>query len=135
MACSKRDDQIAMNRRQTASRHDQPAVRGARKCGNGALDLTGVSYSDGAQLHPERWRDGLDYGVLAGTGGYGGIAKNCRLLQLRNDLFEQLKPFRAHTVFEEGKTGDITARPRQTFDKPSTDRVDDIHEHNGHGAS
>ena len=72
MARSKRDDQIAMNRRQSASRHDQAAIRGTRECGDGALDLTGVSYSDGAQLHPERWRDGLNYCVLAGTGGYGG---------------------------------------------------------------
>ena len=35
----KRDDQIAMKRRQRAPRHDQAAVRGARERRDGALDL------------------------------------------------------------------------------------------------
>ena len=35
----KRDDQIAMNPRQRARRHDQAAIRGAREDRDGALDL------------------------------------------------------------------------------------------------
>ena len=43
-----RDDQIAMNRRQRARRHDQAAIRGAREGRDGALDLAGVAHVDRA---------------------------------------------------------------------------------------
>ena len=60
-----RDDQIAMNRRQRARRHDQAAIRGAREGRDGALDLAGVAHVDRAHLHPERRRHGLDCAELA----------------------------------------------------------------------
>ena len=56
----KRDDQIAMNERQRARRHDQAAIRRARESRDGALDLAGIAHVDRAQLHPERRRHGLD---------------------------------------------------------------------------
>src|SRR5262249_13939691 len=44
------DDQIAMT--QPAACHDQTVIRGARKGGDGALDLAGVARMDRAQLDP-----------------------------------------------------------------------------------
>ena len=96
----KRDDQIAMNDRRRARRHDQAAIRGARECRDGALDLAGVAHVDRAHLHPERRRHGLDCGELADPGGYGGIPKDRRSRHARRDLLEQLQPFPAHAVFE-----------------------------------
>jgi hypothetical protein len=94
-----------------------------------------VSYSDGAQLHPERRRCGLDYGVLADPGSYTRVPKDRRKLQQGHDLFEQLEPFRAQAVFEKREAGGVAARPRQTFNEARADWVDEIHEHNRDGAS
>jgi hypothetical protein len=63
-----RDDQIAMTRRRRARRHDQTAIWGAREGRDGALDLGGVAHVDWAQLHPERWRHGMDRAELADPG-------------------------------------------------------------------
>ena len=81
-----RDDQIAMNHRQRARRHDQTAIRGAREGRDGALDLARVAHVDRAHLHPERRRHGLDGGELADPGGYGGIPKDRRSRHARRDL-------------------------------------------------
>jgi LTXXQ motif family protein len=43
-----RDDQVAMNRCQRAPRHDQTAIRGLRKCRDGALDLGRVAHVERA---------------------------------------------------------------------------------------
>ena len=48
----KRDDQLAMNDRQRAPRHDQAAIRGARECCDGALDLAGIAHVDGLNSTP-----------------------------------------------------------------------------------
>ena len=41
-----RDDQIAMNERRPARRHDQAAIRNAREGRDGALDVAGVTKAD-----------------------------------------------------------------------------------------
>jgi hypothetical protein len=64
-----RDKQIAMNPRQSACRHNQTAIRLARECGDGALDLASVTHIDRGHLHPDRWRDGLDDTQLAAPRG------------------------------------------------------------------
>src|SRR6266566_5832536 len=60
-----RDDQIAMNRRQSASRYDQAAIRGTREGRDSALDLASVTHIDRGHLRPDRWRYGLDDTQLA----------------------------------------------------------------------
>jgi hypothetical protein len=50
----------------------------------------------------------------------------------RRDLFEHLKPFTAQAVFELSKAGGIAARPRQTLDKASTNRIEALGEHYRH---
>src|SRR6266545_7579733 len=87
-----------MNVRQPARRHDQAAIRDRRECRERALDLAGVAHIDRAQLHPERWRRGLDYGELTDPFGYGGIAKDRGARHAGRDLFKQLQPFRADAV-------------------------------------
>ena len=59
-----RDNQIAMNRRQSASRYDQAAIRGTREGRDSALDLAGVTHIDRGHC-PDRWRYGLDDTQLA----------------------------------------------------------------------
>ena len=83
-----RDDQIAMDDRQAACRHDQTAIPVARKLRYAPLDLIGVAQVDRAQLYPERWRSGLDYGELADPLGYARISKDGRARHARCDLFE-----------------------------------------------
>ena len=99
-----------------------------------ARSISGVAHVDRAQLHPERWRRGLDYGELADPFGDGGIAKDRRVRHAGRDLFEQLQPFRADAVFELGKTGDVAARPRQARDEAGADRIRGLREHDRHGA-
>src|SRR5262249_57517569 len=48
----KRDDQFAMNGRQTAPRHDQATVGGARECSDGALELAGIPDVYWVDLYP-----------------------------------------------------------------------------------
>ena len=106
----KRDDQIAMKHRQRAPCHDQTAIRGARECRDGALDLAGVADVHRAYLHPDRRRHGLDRGELAEPGGYGGVPNDSRSRHAWRDLLEQFQPFPARAVFERGKSGGVAAR-------------------------
>ena len=62
-----RDDQIAMDDRQSACR--QAAIPVARKFRYAPIDLICVAQVDRAQLYPERWRSGLDYGEMANSLG------------------------------------------------------------------
>jgi hypothetical protein len=131
---SERDDQIAMTRRQRARRHDQPAIRGARERRDGAVDFAGIAHVDRAQLHPQRGRHGLSGGELPDPGGDGRIPKDRRPRHAGRDLFEQLQPFSAHAVFVNRESSRVAARPRQADDESGADRIDDLHEHDRHGA-
>jgi hypothetical protein len=62
----KRDDQIAMNKCQRARGDDQTATQSAREIRDSALNLADGAHIDGAYLHPERRRHGLDGGKRAG---------------------------------------------------------------------
>ena len=117
MAGRKLDDQIALNARQRAPRHDHAAITRTRECRDGALGLAGVAQVERAHLHADRPRHGLDDGELADPGDCGGIAKNRCSRHARRDLFKQLQPFCAQIVFEHQKASGIAARPRQTFDE------------------
>ena len=121
-----------MTVRRRARRHDQTAIRGAREGRDGALDLSGVAHVDWAQLHPERWRHGLDRAELADPGCYGGIPKDRRSRHARRDLFEQLQPFPGQAVFERYETGGVAARPRQAVDEAGADRIGGDREHDWH---
>ena len=128
-----RDDQIAMNDRPRSPRRDQAAIRGARECGDGALDLVGVAQPERAQVHPERRRHGLDSGELRDASGVARVLKDCHAGNAGGDVFEQFQPFRAHAEFGREKTGGVTTRPRQAIDEAGADRVEDRHEHDRHG--
>ena len=77
-----RDDQIAMKPRGRARRHDQAAIRSAREGRDGALDLAGVAHVDRVDLHPQRWRHGLDDGKLAGSGALAGSRRTAARVTL-----------------------------------------------------
>ena len=96
-----RDDQIAMNVRQRARRHDQAAIRAARECRDGALDLAGVAHVDRASTPPRS--DGATDWIAPNwpiPDGDGRIPNDRRSRHARRDLLEQLQPFPADAVFE-----------------------------------
>ena len=62
------------------------------------------------------WRD---------PGRVGGIAKDRHALYAGRDLLEQFQPFPAHAEFEQRKSGDVAARPRQACDETGADRIGD----------
>ena len=128
----KRNDQIAMMRRQRARRHDQAAIRGARECRDGALDFAGIAHVDRTQIHPQRWRHGLDGSELPDPGGDGRIPKHGRPRHSGRDLLQQLQPFPAHAVFENREPSRVATRPCQAVDEAGADRVDDYREHDRH---
>src|SRR5262249_40304780 len=83
-----RHDLIAMSERRRACRHDQAAVRLARGCNDGALDLADVAYVDPTRFHPKRRRCGLDGPELPDSEGYGGTPKDGHSFDPRYDAAE-----------------------------------------------
>ena len=128
------DDQVAMNRRWRAPRHDQAAIGGARERRDGALDLASVTHADGTQFHAERRRHALDSSELSDPGAFVGIPNDRRSFHARRDLLEQLQPFRAEAVFIRHEAGDVSAGVRKALDETSADRIGNNSEHDRHGA-
>src|SRR5262249_61475968 len=90
-----RDDQMAVKLRKRSPRHDQAAIWVAREGREGALDLSGLAHTDGADLNPERRRDGLDRAELASSRGGSWVSHDCCSGHTRSNLFEQFQPFSA----------------------------------------
>src|SRR5262249_3633401 len=116
MPIRQRDNEVAMNERQCGCRHDQAAILPARECGDGALDLAGIAQVDRSQLHPQRWRHGLDSAELPDPGGDGRIPKPRHPRYARRNLLEHLQPFPAHAIFENHEASRVTARFSQARD-------------------
>ena len=93
----------------------------------------GVAHIDRRHLHPQRRRHGLDCGELTEPGGNGGVPKDGRACHAWHNLFEQLQPFCAETVFEREEARGVAAWPRQAGDESSADRIRDDHEYDRHG--
>src|SRR6516165_5607607 len=98
---------------------------------NSALNLRRVANVDRKHLDPERWCHRLDRAELAKPSGDSEISNNCRASHSGCDLLEKLEPFPAHTVFERHEAGGVAARPGQTIDQTSTNRIG--YHHNQHG--
>src|SRR5215813_6365324 len=128
------DNYIARNRRLYGARHNQAAIRTLREYRDGALDLAGVTHADRADLHPERWRRGLDRAELGRPGCIGWILKERRSFYARCDLLEQPQPFRGNAVFIQHKTSSVAARPSEAIDQTGADWFGDLHEHDRHSA-
>src|SRR6516165_8339273 len=112
------DDQIVMHRRRWYWHDNQAAIRLSRDCRDPALDLLCVVRTDRQYLYAERWCRALDGAELTHHGGICRIAEYRRPRHLGRNLFEQRQPLPAEAVFEGGKAGDVTARPRQALDEP-----------------
>jgi hypothetical protein len=76
----------------------------------------------------------LNGAELAGSRGYGAIPKDGGSRHPRRDLFEQLKVFRTHAVFQHDKTRSIAARPGHAVDETSADRIDDASKNDRYSA-
>ena len=106
-----------------------------RECRDGAFELAGIAYPDGAHLHPERGGRALHRAELTRPGRYTRSLKERHLLHARSDLFEQLQPFRADAIFVQHKTSSVAARPRESFHETGADRFSDLHENDRYGTS
>ena len=90
-----------MDRRLRACGNDKPTAPGAGECGDGALHLSSFPHVDRAHFKAERWRDGLDDGVLADGEGQRRIANNPDPRCTRHNLLEEFRPFATQVVFED----------------------------------
>ena len=130
----KRDDQIAMNARQRARRHDQAAITGARECRDAALDLAGVAQVDRAYLHAKRRRHGLDDGELADPAVMVGSRRTAArvtpgAISLSSSSHFALKPYS-----NSKKPVALPPGRDRAFDEASADRIDGEREHDRHRA-
>src|SRR5262245_66300555 len=87
------------------------------------LDHPRIPHVDRSYVHSEGWRRRLNGAELAGSSGYGTIPKDGGSRHPRRNLFEKLKVFRAHAVFQHGKACSVASRPGHAVDKPCTDRI------------
>src|SRR5262249_22481949 len=117
-----------------ARRHNQAGIRSTREIGYAALNLFDVAHAERAKLHPQLRRGGLNCAQLPGSGPLG-FPQYPHLRHVRRDLFEQLQPFAANSIFEQEETSGVTARSRQALDKTSADRIDKIGEHDWDGVA
>src|SRR5262249_38272368 len=109
--------------------------RGTRECRDGAIELAGITYFDGANFHPERRGRALHRTELARPGRYTRNMKERHSLHARSDLFEQLQPFRADAVFVQHKTSSVAAWPGEGFHESGADRFGDLHKNDRHSTS
>ena len=97
-------------------------------------DLISIPHVNRTQLYAKRRRNGLDHGELARSGRYGRIAKNGHSRCAGGDLLEQLQPFPAHQIFENGKAGDVATWSCQAVDITSANWIDDCRKDNQNDA-
>src|ERR1700676_860592 len=101
-----------MNHCQRARRQDQAAVWSAGVSRDGALNLGRIADVERVDLYPERRRNGLDDGKLAGCKTLGGISKHRHSRHVWRNLFEQFQPFPGQAVFDVEETSGISTGSR-----------------------
>src|SRR5689334_5163471 len=100
-----------MKLRQTAGGYNEAAVWSLCEGCNGPLNVAGVTLVERIDLDLERRCRSLNDSELGRTGWRSGIPKDRDARDIGRDLFEQLEPLSADTVFEKHETGDVAARP------------------------
>src|SRR5215813_8539903 len=103
--------------------HDQSTAWSARERTNGLLDLFWVTYVNRLHFYAHISRRCLNRTELADSGRYVRIPQDRHPCHVRRDLLEKFQPLASDVVIKGGKASDIAARPRQTCDQPSTDRI------------
>src|SRR5262249_29434433 len=107
VAFGKLDNQLAVDDRGRRGRHDQAAVRCARKRSNSPGNLVRIADIDRTDLDAEGGRGGLNDAVLARTRRYGGVSEDRDAPYAGRDQLEQFEPFAADAVFEIHEAGDV----------------------------
>src|SRR5262249_29975769 len=77
----------------------------------------------------------LEGGKLADAGCRRGIPKDRRAPDVGCNLLEQFHPFPAHAVFEISEPRGVAAWSRQALEDASANRIGEICEYDGNGAS
>src|SRR5262249_47014340 len=95
----KLDDQVALNHRTWCWQHYQSSVRGLRKSRDRAPNVGSLAHVDMIDFYPERRRHRRDDTEQGGAGWCSGIAKGSHSRHAGRNLFEQLQPFSANTIF------------------------------------
>src|SRR6516225_6983197 len=115
---------------------DQTAVRLERECIDSGLDLGGVVHRGTEHIYPKRWSRGLGLGKV-----YPGRCRGLWIVHeddasdVRRDLLEQFQSLHSDYSLSKCEAGDVAARPRQTADEAHSNRIADLREHDGNGAS
>src|SRR5262245_44756584 len=116
-------------------RHYYAAVRDAGERRYATLQFGRVAHGDRRKLNSKRLRHALDGGKLADAGCRRGIPKDRRAPDVGCNLLEQFHPFPAHAVFEISEPRGVAAWSRQALEDASANRIGEICEYDGNGAS
>src|SRR5262249_32080104 len=127
-------DQIAVNKGSRSGRYDHAAVWGLCESLNGRFNFACVAHINCDYFQTDRWRQSLDNSKLTNSSGGRRIARNRRARDTGGNLFKQFRPFSAQCVFEQHKTGGVTARPSETIDNAGTHWISNHCEYDGHSA-
>src|SRR5262245_11671130 len=119
---------------QCARRRNQATIRRTRKGCDRAFNLACFTRVDCCQFQSERRRGSLDCAELASSGGNIRIADDGYLGHSWRNFLEHLQPFDAQTVFKTDKACDVVTWPPQAINETSTDRIDNVREHDWHSA-
>src|SRR5262249_41850818 len=77
----------------------------------------------------KRAGDSLHGAQRAAASGNARVTQDAYRGHARSGILQQLEPFRAKAEIIAGESGDVAARPRETLDEATADRVEDLHEH------
>src|SRR5262249_2194400 len=85
-------------------------------------------------VYPKRGRQGGDCGELPNSLGCCGVANNGHTRDAWRSLLEKPHPLPASTVIKNRKAGRVASGACQAFDKPRSDWIRGLREHDWHGA-
>ena len=129
------DDLSDVCRRTSAWRHDQTRIWRAGKICDGVFDVGGIANINRAHIDAKRRCCGPDGAELSYASRIGGIPNDRRPPNVGRNLFKQLYPFTAQTVFKNHKACRAATRSVEPCDETRADWIGNRDEHNRQGAA
>src|SRR5262249_40173158 len=118
-----------MNVKESIWHRDQTSI--GRLSGYNGFEFGLAVNRSGCCLHPKRCGGGVEWRqVVVGKRRCCRIEQKSGSIDAGSDLLEQLQPFGTRGWLHDGKTSGVAARPRQTANKATPDRVGNNHENN-----
>src|SRR5262249_30003515 len=118
-----------MNIKEAVWHRDQTSIR--RLSGYNGFEFGLAVNGSGCCLHPKERCSGVEWRqVVMGKRCCCRIEQKSGSIDAGRNLFEQLQPFGTRSRLHDGKTSSVAARPRQTADKATPNRVGNNHKNN-----